>query len=122
VLDQHAHGRPQVGELAGGVLVLAAALALAEPAVVEGQGGEPGVGQPARVGADDLLLHAGERSGQRQAGHRPVGVRQVQLADQLDVVGGERDPVGAHDPSLDRGPAPIQRRELRAVCPFGNDT
>jgi hypothetical protein len=50
----------------------AGAAALAEPAVVEGERGEPVLVQPGGVPADDLLLDAGERPGQHDGG-RPVG-------------------------------------------------
>ena len=62
----------QVGELAGGVLVLAdAALAGAEVAMVEHQRHEPGLAQHVGVLADDLLLDTGERTGEHERRKRP---------------------------------------------------
>jgi hypothetical protein len=70
VVGEEADRRTQVGQLAGGVLVLGPTLALAEPAVVKGERSEAGGGQALGVQIDDLLLDAGERAGQHHARER----------------------------------------------------
>ena len=73
---------PQVRELPGRVLVLARlALAVAEVAVVECERDEPVRGEPLGVVADDLVLDAAQRPGQRQRRQLPVGLERAVVGD-----------------------------------------
>ena len=57
------------------------ALAVAEVAVVERERDEALVGQLLRVVADDLVLHAGERAGQRQRRQLALGLERAAVGD-----------------------------------------
>src|SRR6185369_3947045 len=111
VCGEQAHRRTQVGELALAVLVRAPTAAGPEAAVVEGERGQAALVQPRGVDADDLLLDAGERSGQHD-GRRTVR-RHGEVADQRDTVDRERDPLGVHaaasasSAAIESAPRPI---------------
>jgi hypothetical protein len=119
---QQAHRRPQVGELALGVLVTAAPRAGAETTMIEGERDQARTRQPVGIPAGDLLADAGEGPGQRDRAAVRAG-RDAQGAAQGETLAGEADLFGSdvvHTATL--GSAQVAaKKALRGAHPARGD-